>query len=188
MNTVLNERLAHARLLAMDVDGVLTDGTIVYDTQGGEQKRFHVADGLGLVLLRLQGIEVAWITGRSSTLVERRARELGVTQVVQGVRDKGVALRQCCESLRVAVAEVAYIGDDWNDLPAFALAGVRIAVANAAPEVKERADIITLHMGGQGAVREVCDKLLEARGERESCLRTYLQSLKEPANREHSGQ
>ena len=188
MNSLLNERLARVRLLAMDVDGVLTDGMIAYDTQGGEQKRFHVADGLGLVLLRLQGVEVVWITGRSSALVERRARELGVTQVVQGVRDKGVALQQCCKSLRVTVAEVAYIGDDWNDLPAFALAGVRIAVANAAPEVKERADVVTLRMGGQGAVREVCDLLLEARGERETCLQAYLQSLKEPVHREHSGQ
>lgn len=183
----LKSRLAQVRLLAMDVDGVLTDGTFAYDNGGGEQKRFHVMDGLGLVLLRLQQIEVAWISGRKSAIVTRRAQELGVAYVVQGVRDKRAVLNKLSESLQIPLTVTAYIGDDWNDLPAFAVAGVRIAVANAAQEVLERADVVTRHSGGQGAVREVCEMLLEARGEREVCLNAYLKSLEEPAKSNEPG-
>ena len=183
----LKIRLAQIRLLAMDVDGVLTDGTFAYDNQDGESKRFHVADGLGIVLLRMRQIEVAWISGRRSAIVERRARELGVANVVQGIRDKRVALHQLAESLDVPLSATAYMGDDWNDLPAFEASGVRIAVANAVKEVRERADVVTRHCGGQGAVREACEMLLEARGEREACLQAYLKSLEIPAANDTTG-
>ena len=193
MTVDLKNRLADIRLLALDVDGVLTDGTFAYDDAGGELKQFHVADGLGLVLLRLQGVEVAWISGRKSAIVERRAQELGVTSVSQGIRDKRVALHQIAEALQIPLASTAYVGDDWNDLPAFAAAGIRIAVANAVAEVREQADVVTGRAGGQGAVREVCELLLDARGEREACLNAYLKTLEMPmrnvqGENEQSGQ
>lgn len=183
----LISRLAPIRLLTMDVDGVLTDGTFSYDNEGGESKRFHVADGLGIVLLRMQQIEVAWITGRKSAIVARRAQELGVANVVQGSCDKRVALHRLAKSLDIPLSATAYIGDDWNDLPAFEVAGIRIAVANAVREVRERADVVTRQCGGQGAVREVCEMLLEARGEREACLQAYLKSLEAPATNDTTG-
>ncbi len=172
--------LTRIRLLAMDVDGVLTDGTLDYDRQGGARKRFHTADGLGLVVLAQMGVSIAWITGRADTVVERRATELGVGHLIQNVRDKGKALERLSASLHVTRAEVAYIGDDWNDLPAFAVAGVRLAVANAAIEVKQRADAVTLAFGGAGAVREVCAAILKARGLQVQSLEIYLASLCEP--------
>jgi 3-deoxy-D-manno-octulosonate 8-phosphate phosphatase (KDO 8-P phosphatase) len=170
--------LAHIRLLAMDVDGVLTDGTLGYSSDGGETKRFHVHDGLGLTLLASLGIQIAWISGRANPAVERRARELGVGLMLQGVRDKQGALEQLAQTAGVSVEEIAYIGDDWNDLGAFAACGLRIAVADARPEVREQADFITVASGGAGAVREVCDALLEARGIREQVLTDYLTSLR----------
>jgi 3-deoxy-D-manno-octulosonate 8-phosphate phosphatase (KDO 8-P phosphatase) len=169
--------LARVRLLAMDVDGVLTDGTLGYGSDGAEQKRFHVHDGLGLTLLAARGIQIVWISGRVNPAVERRAQELGVGRLLQGVRDKQVALQELTQALGLAVEQVAYIGDDWNDLGAFAASGVRIAVANARREVRERADFVTAAAGGQGAVREVCDALLDASCGREQALTDYIEAL-----------
>ncbi len=170
--------LAHIRLLAMDVDGVLTDGTLGCSSDGSETKRFHVHDGLGLTLLLAMGIQVAWITGRVNAAVERRARELGVGNLLQGVRDKQGALEQLAQTSGVSTGEIAYIGDDWNDLGAFAACGFKIAVANARREVRERADFVTVAEGGYGAVREVCDALLDAREMRDQALEDYLKSLR----------
>lgn len=177
----LAERLRSVRLLALDVDGVLTDGGIYFDSSGGEQKRFCVADGLGIVLLRSAGVETAWITGRRSSIVERRAAELGVLAVLQDVRNKRTALLDLAGDRSYALAEVAYVGDELNDLPAFDAAGMRIAVAGAAPELLARADLVTTRPGGSGAVREVCDRLIDARGARERCVAAYLETLCSPA-------
>ncbi|HLV78783.1 MAG TPA: phenylphosphate carboxylase subunit delta, partial [Chthonomonadaceae bacterium] len=114
----LEERLASIRLLALDVDGVLTDGAILYDSAGGEQKCFHVADGMGIVLMRLAGIAVAWLSARSDPIVVRRAAELQVPYLLQGLRNKGPALQELGETLGLERAGIAYAGDDWNDLPA----------------------------------------------------------------------
>ncbi|HZO89674.1 MAG TPA: HAD hydrolase family protein [Chthonomonadaceae bacterium] len=181
-------KLARIRLLAMDVDGVLTDGTIGYDGQGAQQKRFHVADGLGLVVLGQEGIAVAWVTGRRDAAVERRAAELSVPYLLQGVRDKGRALRQLAAQLELAPEEIAYIGDDWNDLTAFAVAGVRLAVANAAEEVKAQADLVTTRSGGLGAVREVCESILEAHGRRGDAVAAYVAALCQGGDVPPSGQ
>jgi 3-deoxy-D-manno-octulosonate 8-phosphate phosphatase (KDO 8-P phosphatase) len=172
-------RLAQTRILAMDVDGVLTDGALGYGSDGVEQKRFHVSDGLGLVVMHMAGIKVVWISGRANPIVEKRASELKVFRVLQGVRDKGAALLHLCEELGARREEVTFIGDDWNDLQAFEVAGTCIAVANAAEEVRSLADATTENPGGRGAVREVCNAILDARGDRESCLRLYLDSLRE---------
>ena len=201
----LLEILSDVKCLAIDIDGVLTDGSIVLDNSiakaldaeavnrealsdrsesagneacsGTEQKSFHVSDGLGLVLLIRMGFQIVWISGRASKSVERRAKELGVENLLQGVRDKRLALQIYENQKSLTAGQVAYIGDDWNDLPAFDAAGVRIAVANAADEVKAAADYVTLASGGRGAVREVCMLLLEAHGLRERCLEEYLISL-----------
>ena len=176
----LRERLVKVRLLAMDVDGVLTDGTLGY-SERDEIKRFHVADGLGLTALRLMGYEIAWISGRESAAVARRAAELKIPCLLSGVRDKAAALRERVRQSGHSAEQTAYIGDDWNDLPAFDEAGCAIAVANAAPEVLARADYTTRRPGGQGAVREVCDLLLEAADKRETALNAYLSLLRDEA-------
>lgn len=180
--------LQSVRLLAMDVDGVLTDGTLTFDEVGGEQKNFHVADGMGLTALRLANIQVAWISGRSSAAVSRRAAELKITVLRQGVRDKGRALTDIATQLAVDREATAFVGDDWNDLMAFEAAGVRIAVANADPRVIGAADLVTMRTGGQGAIREVCDALLHAQNRTDGVLARYLGSLKESQADGSSGQ
>ena len=172
--------LATVELLAMDVDGVLTDGSIGYDDGHDEQKRFHVADGLGLVLMRQAGIRVAWISGRASAAVERRAAELRIPYVLQGIRDKRQVLCDLIATLGMHRDQVAYVGDDWNDLPAFQEVGIAIAVENAAPEVKRAAHLITVSRGGNGAIREVCDAILDFRCETDRALDRYLQSITGP--------
>jgi 3-deoxy-D-manno-octulosonate 8-phosphate phosphatase (KDO 8-P phosphatase) len=176
------ERLAAVRLLAMDVDGVLTDGTIVWSArpQGGavmETKSFSVKDGLGLSLARVAGLQVAWITGRTSSVVERRAIELGVTELHQWARNKAEVLEEIKGRHALPAAAVAFIGDDLNDVPAFKACGVRIAVADAAPEVQEMADWVTCAPGGRGAVREVVEAILHAQGRWDEVLARYYQRL-----------
>jgi 3-deoxy-D-manno-octulosonate 8-phosphate phosphatase (KDO 8-P phosphatase) len=181
----IEARLAGVRLLAMDVDGVLTDGRIVWGANPAtgdlvELKAFDVRDGLGLSLARAAGIGVAWITGRVSEVAAQRAAELGVAWLRQRVRDKGAELRALCETQGIALSQVAYVGDDLNDLPAFAQSGVKIAPADAVAEVRERADWVTAASGGRGAVREVVEAILKARGEWESAQARFLQALAEP--------
>lgn len=180
----LASKLSVVSLLAMDVDGVLTDGVLTYDDLGHEIKAFHVSDGLGIVLLLESGLTIAWISGRSSAVVARRAAELKVPYLLQGVRDKGRAIRDLSARLGVERNQVAYIADDWNDIPAFETAGVRIAVADAALEIREAADITTLHSGGRGAVREICEAILTARGQRATTLQRYLDHLTQPESDE----
>ncbi len=169
--------LRRTRLLALDVDGVLTDGTLGLDSAGQEQKRFHVHDGLGLALMTQQEIVVAWFSGRENPIVERRARELRVPHIVQGVRDKGAALRALQAAENIPSEETVYIGDDWNDLLAFEQAGVRVAVADAVSEIVERAHWVTRSPGGRGAVREVCMAILDAQGKREAAREEYVRAL-----------
>ncbi len=180
--------LEPVKLLAMDIDGVLTDGTLGYDEAGGEQKRFHVADGMGLTALRLAGIQVACLSGRDSEAVWKRGRDLRVSHVRQGVRDKGTALREIAAQLQLPQSAVAFVGDDWNDLLAFEAAGVRIAVHNAVVEVCQAADLITERTGGHGAIREVCDALLDSKGLKDETLSRYLDSLKDTHSDGSSGQ
>lgn len=180
--------LRRVRLLALDVDGVLTDGALGLDSAGQEQKRFHVHDGLGLALMRQEGIVVAWISGRVNPIVEHRARELRVAHVVQGVRDKGRALRALQAEENVTQEETLFIGDDWNDLLAFAQAGIRVAVADAVPEIVAQAHWVTRRPGGFGAVREVCMAILDAQGRREMACEAYVRALQDDDGLESAGQ
>lgn len=159
------ERAADIELVAFDVDGVLTDGKLYYADDGRELKAFHVQDGAALKLLLSQGIIVAIITGRSSSIVKRRADELGIDHVYQGVSDKAAALATVSAKVGVSLAQAAYVGDDLPDLGVFATAGMAISVPNAHPAAAAAADYVTLTPGGAGAAREIAQLFLEARGE-----------------------
>ncbi|MDX1931097.1 MAG: HAD hydrolase family protein [Capsulimonadales bacterium] len=169
--------LGVVRLLALDVDGTLTDGTVIYSDAGQELKAFHIQDGLGIVLAGFSGLGIAWITGRDSPVVRRRAAELKVGLLLQGVRDKGTALSELMVRHGYAPSEVAFMGDDLNDLPAMGRAGVAIAPANAVSEVKRVAHYVTPRAGGQGAVRDAIEMILRARGDYDAALGSYLTSL-----------
>ncbi len=154
---------ARVRLLVLDVDGVLTDGRLYYGARGEALKVFHVHDGLGLKLLAAAGVTVAVISGRRSGMTARRCRELGVRQLQQGVEDKLAAFRRLRARLKVPAAQCACVGDDSPDVPLMREVGLSFAVADAHPEARAAAGVITRLAGGMGAVREVCDYLLEAR-------------------------
>jgi 3-deoxy-D-manno-octulosonate 8-phosphate phosphatase (KDO 8-P phosphatase) len=161
--TVTREAWARVRLFAMDVDGVLTDGTIIVSSDGTEAKRFSIIDGLGLKLLHGTGLELAWISGRASGATTIRATELMIAHVVQGRRDKLAALSSLAAGLGVTLADCAYMGDDVIDAPAIAAAGIGISVPTALPAAIAAADYVTRRLPGHGAVREICDLLMDAR-------------------------
>lgn len=150
------------RLLALDVDGVLTDGRLEYDAAGERGKSFHVRDGYGIKALLAAGIEVAVISGRKSAAAQRRCKELGIRHVRLGVEDKGAALSELLAALELEPAQCTCVGDDEPDLPMMRLAGLAVAVADAHPMALAAAHRRTRRRGGDGAVREVCDWLLSA--------------------------
>ncbi len=160
----LRRRLARVRLLAFDVDGVLTDGGILVGPDGREGRRFFVRDGLGIVAALRAGLLVAFVSGRRSTAVAARARELRITADRQGVKDKAAEVRWLRASLGVAREEVLFLGDDLVDIPGFRESGVAVAVADAHPRVREEADAVCGAEGGRGAVREAIEAVLLARG------------------------
>jgi 3-deoxy-D-manno-octulosonate 8-phosphate phosphatase (KDO 8-P phosphatase) len=160
----LRRRAQRVRLVALDVDGVLTDGRLYFGARGEAMKAFDVRDGLGIELLREAGIEVAIITGRRSAIVVRRARELGIARVLQGQKDKLSGLRRVLRATGIAPEQCAYMGDDWPDLAAMALAGLAATVSDGAPEVRACAHWVARCGGGRGAVREFAQFLLQAQG------------------------
>lgn len=162
------------RLLVLDVDGVLTDGRIVLDGGEADGKAFHTQDGLGITLARAAGLQVAFLTGRSSRAVARRAAELHVDHLLQGRPDKGRALDELCAAAAVDATQVAAMGDDWIDLPMLLRAGLAACPEDAVPEVRERCAFVAGRKGGRGAVRQFVDALLAARGQREELLARYL--------------
>ncbi len=157
----------------MDVDGVLTDGRITYTSAGEELKSFNIKDGLGIKLLQREGIQVAIITGRNSPMVERRAEELGIDHIVQGREDKYQALCELSESTKIALDQMAYMGDDLPDLTAVMQAGLGITVADGHASLRDVATLVTRLPGGAGAVREACEWLLNQRGALNSIIRSY---------------
>lgn len=160
-------------LLALDVDGVLTDGKLYFDSEGDALKTFNSQDGHGLKMLRQHGIRVAIITGRRSSIVVERAKELGVELLMQGREDKLVALRELAAEQSLPLSAIAYMGDDLPDLSAIRAAGLGVAVANSASGVTDYADYVTAAGGGDGAVREVCELLLSAQGKWPAVLAAY---------------
>jgi 3-deoxy-D-manno-octulosonate 8-phosphate phosphatase (KDO 8-P phosphatase) len=174
INKDIYRRAVKIRLLVLDVDGVLTDGSIVYTDSGEEIKCFHVRDGHGIRMVQQAGIEVALITGRQSQAVAHRAQNLRLAHVFQGVRDKVGVLRSLQTKLGVSPDETAVVGDDLVDLAMMQQAGLAVAVADAPLEVKQRAQLVTSAPGGRGAVRELCELMLKAKGVWEDLLRQYL--------------
>jgi 3-deoxy-D-manno-octulosonate 8-phosphate phosphatase (KDO 8-P phosphatase) len=166
--------LAQIKLLVLDVDGVLTDGRIIYTDSGEQIKQFSSRDGLGLRLLMDNGIQVGIITGRISGALTHRCRNLGIDLIFDGIFNKSEAMDRMARQTGIDPAEMAFMGDDLIDLPAMARSGVAIAVADAADEVKARADIVTRAPGGHGAVREICDVILKAAGLWENALKPFL--------------
>ncbi|MBA55807.1 MAG: hypothetical protein CMK89_15230 [Pseudomonadales bacterium] len=162
------------KLVAFDIDGIMTDGRLYFTSLGDEIKAFNVKDGLGLNLLRKSGVEVAIITGRTSELVNRRARDLKIGKLIQGREDKKIALQELMAQENLSAEQIAYMGDDLPDLPAIRHAGLGVTVADALPIVKQHADLITEANGGDGAVREFCDWLLQAQGNLDKVLEPYL--------------
>jgi 3-deoxy-D-manno-octulosonate 8-phosphate phosphatase (KDO 8-P phosphatase) len=156
-------RWAAVRLFAMDVDGILTDGTVTISSDGSEAKVFSVLDGMGLTRLNKAGIVVAWISGRASGATTMRANELKVPHLIQGRTDKLAALQELAALLSLAPAQCVYIGDDDIDAPAIAWAGIGATVPAAMPAALAAADYVTVRGAGLGAVREICEHLLGAR-------------------------
>ncbi len=169
------ERAARVRLLALDVDGVLTDGMLHLGDNGVEYKSFYSRDGHGLKLLMRSGVEVAVITGRRSKLVSERMASLGVTKVYQGRERKLPVFLDLLDQLALEPTQTAYVGDDVVDLPVLRHTGLAIAVADADPRVVSRAHWCTRLPGGRGAVREVCDLILQAQGRFDEALSQWLE-------------
>jgi 3-deoxy-D-manno-octulosonate 8-phosphate phosphatase (KDO 8-P phosphatase) len=169
----LKEKLCALKLIAFDVDGVLTDGRIMLMSDQREVKTFHVHDGLGLKALKEAGVEVAIVSARQSVVVNQRMQELGIVRVFQGERDKGARLQKLAESLRLPLEQCAFMGDDLQDWPALKLAGIKLTVPNAVPELRERCDYITAQAGGQGAVREVAELILKSQNRWDDVLKVF---------------
>lgn len=174
LSAEIRARAAAVKLAVFDVDGVLTDGRLWYSADQRELKAFHVHDGLGLKRLLANGIEVAIITARMSNLVTERMAELGVAHVYQGQKDKLACLRQLCEALQLPLEQVCYTGDDLPDLRAMRHCGLALGPANAHPWLLPYLHGQTRRSGGEGAVREVCDLLLQAQGKAEAELAQWL--------------
>lgn len=170
----VRSRAAHIRLLALDVDGTLTDGCLRLASDGTEIKAFSALDGQGLKLLRDAGIEVALITARTSDIVAQRAAELGIVHVYQGSHDKRASLRALCQILALDALEVAYMGDDLPDLPALSWVGLAVAPANAHPWLLPHVHWTTTTCGGAGAARELCDLILEVQGRAKDIVHRFL--------------
>ncbi|MEN8686541.1 MAG: HAD-IIIA family hydrolase [Desulfuromonadales bacterium] len=171
----MNSELNRIKLLLLDVDGVMTDGRIIYLNDGGEAKAFDVKDGHGLKLIQRAGIRVGIITGRQSEVVARRAAELGIEIVYQGAKDKMQPFREIIENFALEPFEVAYVGDDVVDLPVMRQVGFSATVADAVDDIKPYVDLVTSKPGGRGAVREVCDFLLKQSGLWSSVTSRYFE-------------
>lgn len=169
----MRARLAAIRLLVLDVDGVLTDGVIAIDDLGVETKHFHVRDGSAIALWRKAGRRVAILSGRKAACVDRRAAELGIAPVVQGVASKIEPFRAILAETGASPEQACFVGDDWADLAVLSVAGVAACPSDAAEEVRQVSHLVADSPGGRGAVREVILSLLQAQGLYEDLVATY---------------
>lgn len=171
---MLTVRIKPIRLVAFDVDGILTDGGLYLSDSGEEFKRFNSLDGHGLKMLKNSGVELAIITGRTSRCVEMRAKNLGITHVYQGVERKWEAMQSLLDELQLAPEVAAFMGDDVVDLPVMRRVGLALSVPGASPLVHSHAHYVTRREGGHGAVREVCELLMSGQGTLSGQLEPYL--------------
>jgi 3-deoxy-D-manno-octulosonate 8-phosphate phosphatase (KDO 8-P phosphatase) len=170
----LAARARQIRWLILDVDGVLTDGRLHYSSAGDESKAFHIQDGLGIRLLQASGVRVALITGRRSPAVERRSRELGIERLAQGAEDKLAVFEQLLSEVGAHPGQAACVGDDLPDLPLLRRCGLGVTVPDAPELLRRHAHYVTARRGGEGAVREVCELLMQAQGTLDAVLQGYL--------------
>ncbi len=168
------EKAKNIRLLLLDVDGVMTDGKLYFGNNNSELKAFNILDGLGIKMLQNSGVDVGIITGRSSDIVATRAKNLGVEILVQGREDKLTALYEVIEKQEITLEQIAFIGDDFPDLPIIRRVGLGVTVANAHPVVAQHALWQSCKAGGEGAVREVCDMIMRAQNTFNAALAPYL--------------
>ncbi len=169
----IQKKLASIKLLLLDVDGVLTQGDVVYDDDGRQIKTFNVKDGLGLRLLKAAGIEVGVVTGRHSEALYHRCRDLDITLIYDHIKDKVAVLEELMQEGQYHPEHIAYVGDDLPDLPIMKRVGLAVAVADACEPVRVWADITTGAPGGSGAVREVCEQILKSQGHWEKSLKYF---------------
>lgn len=174
VDAVVIEKARKVRLLALDVDGVLTDGRLYFDETGKEMKSFSTRDGMGIKAMQRCDIPVALITGRESPMVSQRARELGIDLLIQGSGHKWESMQALLAATGLEADQVCYAGDDWMDMAVMSRVGFAVAVADADPWVREQADWVTAESGGQGAVRAVCNLILAAQGKIGPLLQEYL--------------
>lgn len=170
----MNDKLAKIKLLMLDVDGVLTDGRIIFDSNGVESKFFNVKDGHGIKLLQRAGVEVGIISGRTSQVVTNRAAELGIARVFQGSLDKLSIYREILADTGLDDAQIAFMGDDVIDIPVMRRVGFAAAPADALEEVLPYAHFVARNRGGWGAVRELCDLILKGQGAWETVTARYF--------------
>ncbi|MFH1857638.1 MAG: HAD-IIIA family hydrolase [Candidatus Omnitrophota bacterium] len=173
VNAILQERAKKVKLLVLDVDGVLTDGRIIYGDAGDELKCFDVQDGFGIYLLAQIGVKTVLITARKSPVVRRRAHDTHVAKVYLSAHDKRKAYEKAKRKFRVTDEEVCFIGDDLLDLPILVRAGLAIGVPNAVEEIRNRSHYITQRKGGRGAVREIADFILKSQEKYEALISNY---------------
>jgi len=169
----LKEKARKIKLLLLDVDGVLTDGRIIYDSRGRDSKFFDVHDGLGVYILRKAGIKTVLITAKGSRAIIPRARDMRVEELFADVSPKTAALEKILKKYKVGIEEVCFVGDDLVDLGLMKRVGFSVAVFNAAPEIKQSASYITIRQGGRGAVREVAELILKSQGKWEEIINSY---------------
>jgi 3-deoxy-D-manno-octulosonate 8-phosphate phosphatase (KDO 8-P phosphatase) len=168
------KQLAELKILAMDVDGVLTDGSLFIGKDGEIAKRFDVKDGLAMSVAQRQGMELVFITGRTSPIAKRRAQELGIKTVFENAKDKAQILRQLAKDRQLSLSNIGYIGDDLIDLPALNVAGVSFAPADSATDVLAQVDYVAKKSGGHGAVREIVEAILNAKGLWQEVVKNYM--------------
>jgi len=171
---MLAQRLQAIRLIAFDVDGILTDGGLYLADSGEEFKRFNSLDGHGMKMLKASGVELAIITGRTSRCVELRAKNLGITRLHQGVEDKWSVMQKLLAELNLAPGAAAFMGDDVVDLPVMRRVGLSVSVPNAPQVVRDHAHYLTQREAGYGAVRETCELIMSAQGTLDAQLAPYL--------------
>lgn len=170
----VTEKVKNIKLLLLDVDGVLTDGTIYYADNGVEMRRYHLHDGMGLKLLRKNGIDVGIISAKNSSNIEKRAEDLGIKHLYLGYDHKLLAYEKIKQKTGYTDADIAFIGDDLVDLPLLKRVGVSATVPQATAFIRAHVDIVTEKKGGKGAVRELCEIILDAKGMLQATLQPYL--------------
>lgn len=173
----LIQKASKIKLLILDVDGVLTDNRLYYSNDGNELKTFYTRDGHGMVMLRKSGVDMAIITGRESQLVAKRAKDLKIAHLYQGVPDKLPSFQNLMNKLAISSDEVAYIGDDILDLPILMRVGLSITPTDGEEEVKSRVDYVSPHKGGNGVVREVCEMIMKSQDTWQQHMDFYLRDL-----------